>query len=65
MTFNKTNPKDTLGFGIWEQITRRFLYSSSSSSGTFGGASSVSLTTNELPKHSHTFTGKEMTKKNC
>lgn len=41
---------DYFGFGTWEQVTDAFLYGSSASG---GGSRTVTLTTNNLPPHTH------------
>ena len=54
------NPATQWG-GTWERITDKFLVASGTTySGTGGSASSsVTLTTENLPSHNHTFTGSE------
>ena len=47
------------GFGEWTQITDRFLYCSSGNSGTTGGSKKISV--ENLPSHSHGFTGNAIT----
>lgn len=70
-----TSPSTLFGIGTWEQIKGKFLYACEDSgitAGTTGGAKSVSytpagtvgghtLTTSEIPSHSHTFTGSAVT----
>ena len=46
------NVHNYFGFGKWERITDHFLYSGSAIGGT-GGASSVVLSTANMPSHSH------------
>ena len=51
-----TNPKNFLG-GTGEQIQGRFLLGASATypNGTTGGAATHTLTIEEMPKHSHTY----------
>lgn len=51
---NSTNPNTLFG-GTWEQIQNRFLLAagSSYSAGSTGGAATVTLTTSQIPSHSH------------
>lgn len=50
-----TNPNILFGFGTWEQIEDVFLLSAGSqySGGSTGGEATVTLSINEMPKHSH------------
>lgn len=50
-----TNPQTTYG-GTWERIKDKFIYAlgDSGSPGDTGGAATVSLTTSNMPSHSHT-----------
>ena len=52
-SMNSTNPSELFG-GTWEQITDRFLYCADSSKETGG---SKTITTANLPSHTHTFSG--------
>ena len=52
-SMDSTSPAEKFG-GTWEQIVDRFLYCASSS-GTTGG--STTITTANLPSHTHTFSG--------
>lgn len=53
MSVNDTNPAILFG-GAWEQISNRFLLGAGSvAAGKTGGASSVTLKTDNLPSHSH------------
>ena len=54
MSLNSTSPASLFG-GTWTQITNRFLLAagSSYSAGSTGGASTVTLTTSQIPSHSH------------
>ena len=56
-SMNSTDPSELFG-GTWEQITDRFLYCADSSGDT-GGSSTI--TTANLPAHTHTFTGMKVT----
>lgn len=47
-----TSPANKFG-GIWAQISNRFLYASSDNSLQTGGASTVTLSINEMPSHDH------------
>ena len=58
-SMNSTSPADLFG-GSWEQITDRFLYCANSSKET-GGSSTI--TTSNLPAHTHTFSGNQITSK--
>lgn len=57
MSTNSPNPNTVFGFGTWVQIKDRFLLAAGDTytAGDTGGESSVSLTLNEIPSHSHTF----------
>lgn len=53
---NSTNPGDAtmLGFGTWEQITDKFLAARGSTNiGASGGAWTVTLSANNIPRHRH------------
>lgn len=54
MSVNNTNPSALFG-GTWERIQNRFLLASGStySAGSTGGEATHTLTTNEIPSHSH------------
>ena len=54
---NNTNPASLFG-GTWTQIKDKFILAAgdSYSNGATGGASSVTLTINNMPGHNHTFT---------
>ena len=52
MSINATSPATLFG-GTWEQIIDRFLYTAKSEIGKLGGASSVTLSTDNLPSHNH------------
>jgi hypothetical protein len=52
-----TNPATLFGFGTWSAITDRIIIGVGSTftpAGATGGSSTVTLTTNELPAHTHT-----------
>lgn len=57
-----TNPKTLFG-GTWTQITNTFLLGagSSYSAGSTGGAATHTLTSAQMPSHTHTFTGSAVT----
>lgn len=48
-----TSPASKFG-GTWVQISNRFLYASSDNSLQTGGASTVALSIDEMPSHTHT-----------
>lgn len=54
MSVNSTSPKTLFG-GTWTQLQNRFLLGAGSSytNGATGGAATVTLTTDQLPKHNH------------
>ena len=54
LSVNSTNPGTIFG-GTWEQIKDRFLLACGStySNGSTGGEAKHTLTTNEMPSHSH------------
>lgn len=56
MSVNNVNPTTLFG-GTWEQIQDKFLLSAGSTytAGDTGGAATVTLTTNQIPSHSHSF----------
>lgn len=58
MTTAEGNPASLLGFGTWEQIQGKFLFASDSTRAnmTTGGADKVTLTTAQIPGHTHTVT---------
>ncbi len=57
MSVNSTSPADLFG-GTWEQISGRFLLSSGDgyTSGATGGEATHTLTTSEMPSHTHSGT---------
>ena len=54
---NNTNPGTLFG-GTWTQIKDRFILAAGDyySNGATGGAATVTLTVNNMPSHSHSFT---------
>lgn len=58
ISINSTNPSTYFG-GTWEQIKDRFLLAcgNSYSNGSTGGEANHTLTTNEVPSHTHTVNG--------
>lgn len=58
ISVNAVSPQDLFG-GTWVQIEDRFLLSAGSSytAGATGGAATHTLTTAQMPSHTHTFTG--------
>lgn len=57
LSLNNTNPSTYFG-GTWEQLKDRFLLGAGNtySSGATGGEANHTLSTSELPNHSHSFT---------
>lgn len=51
ISVNNTNPKNSLGFGSWEQIKDRFLLAAGSTytGGSTGGAATVALSKTQVP----------------
>ena len=62
MSVDSTSPATLFG-GTWSQLQNRFLLGAGSSytAGNTGGASTVTLTTSQIPSHTHTFTGSSAT----
>ena len=58
MSVNSTSPATLFG-GTWTQLKDRFLLGAGDtySNGATGGAATVTLTTSQMPSHTHTFTG--------
>lgn len=50
-SWSATSPASLFG-GSWSQITEKFLYCANSAGGT-GGASTVTLSVNQMPSHHH------------
>ena len=59
MSINATSPATLFG-GTWEQIKEKFLYPASSGATGVGGASTVTLSKENMPSHNHTFSGNAM-----
>lgn len=59
ITADSRNPHNIFGMGTWEKIEGRFLLGSSSSHtlGSTGGEENHTLTTSEIPSHTHGMTG--------
>lgn len=57
-TSSNENPATTFGGGTWVQIKDKFILSAGDTytNGATGGSATVTLTTNNLPSHSHNFT---------
>ena len=57
-TSKNENPAITFGGGTWKQITDKFVLAAGSKYkvGDTGGAETVTLTTENMPSHSHSFT---------
>ena len=57
-TSKNENPAITFGGGTWKQITDKFVLAAGSTykAEATGGAATVTLTTNNMPSHSHSFT---------
>lgn len=62
MSVNSTDPSTLFG-GSWVQLQDRFLLGAGTtySNGATGGAATVTLTTAQMPAHTHTFTGSSAT----
>lgn len=58
MSVTSTNPKSMFG-GVWEQIKDKFLLCCGDSylNGSIGGEANVILGVNNIPHHTHTFSG--------
>ncbi len=59
MSVNSTNPSTLFG-GTWAQLKDRFLLGvgDSTTVNATGGSKTVTLTSEQMPSHTHTFTGK-------
>ena len=57
LSVNNINPNTLFGFGSWEQIKDTFLLAAGNtySAGSTGGEAEHTLTTEEMPAHTHTF----------
>lgn len=62
-TSSSENPAITFGGGTWVQIKDKFILAAGDSytNGGTGGAATVVLTEQQLPSHTHTFTGSAVT----
>ena len=62
MSVNSTSPATLFG-GTWSQLKDRFLLGAGDtySNGATGGVATVTLTTSQIPSHTHTFTGSSAT----
>lgn len=62
-TNSTENPSLTFGGGTWEQIKDKFILAAGDTytKGTIGGAATVTLTSEQMPSHTHTFTGSAVT----
>lgn len=62
MSVNEASPNTLFG-GIWEQLKDKFLLGAGDTytAGDTGGAASHTLTLDEMPSHSHSFTGSSVT----
>ncbi len=58
-----TNPSTLFGFGTWTQIKDTFLLAAGTTykAGSTGGSATHTLTVNEIPSHTHKFTGTSTT----
>lgn len=58
-----TNPSTLFGFGTWVQIKDTFLLAAGTAytAGSTGGSATHTLTVNEIPSHTHKFTGTSAT----
>lgn len=58
ISINSTNPSILFGIGEWERIEDCFLLAAGNTyaPGTTGGEAEHTLTTDELPSHTHNFT---------
>ena len=57
-TASTENPATTFGGGTWSQIKDKFILAAGDtySNGATGGSATVTLTENQIPSHSHSFT---------
>ena len=55
-----TNPNTLLGYGTWSQLKDRFLLGAGNTytNGNTGGSATHTLTINEIPSHTHTYTAR-------
>ena len=66
MSVNSVDPQTLFSGTTWVQIKDKFLIAAGDSYtvGTDGGAATHTLTTDEMPAHTHTFTGTAVTSEN-
>lgn len=64
ISVNSINPNSLFGFGIWEQIKDKFLLAAGDihGAGEIGGEESHTLTSDEIPSHSHQFNRQQLWK---
>lgn len=62
-TDTNENPATTFGGGTWVRIKDKFILAAGDTytNGGTGGSATVTLTTQQIPSHTHTFTGTEHT----
>ena len=62
-TENPADPATYLGFGTWVRIKGKFLWAldDKENVGVTGGSKTVTLTKEQIPSHTHTFTGSAVT----
>lgn len=64
ISVNSINPNSLFGFGTWEQIKDKFLLAAGDVHGVgeIGGEESHTLTSDEIPSHSHQFNRQQLWK---
>ena len=64
ISVNSINPNSLFGFGTWEQIKDKFLLAAGDihGAGEIGGEESHTLTSDEIPSHSHQFNRQQLWK---
>lgn len=64
ISVNSINPNSLFGFGTWEQIKDKFLLAAGDThgAGEIGGEESHTLTSDEIPSHSHQFNRQQLWK---
>ena len=64
ISVNSINPNKLFGFGIWEQIKDKFLLAAGDihEAGEVGGEETHTLTSDEIPSHSHQFNRQQLWK---
>ncbi|MGM9531584.1 phage baseplate protein [Intestinibacter sp.] len=62
ISVNSINPSSLFGFGTWEQIKDKFLLATGDihGAGEIGGEESHTLTSDEIPSHSHQFNRQQL-----